>query len=73
MGDVSSTIASSALPPDRLIVRVLKLWVRSLKGNANATPSAYVKRITRTREETTSRSKTVSIDQVDARMGLAHR
>ena len=34
MGDVSSTIASSALPPGRLIVRVLKLWVRSLKGNA---------------------------------------
>src|ERR1700687_2260100 len=34
MGDVSSTIASSALPPGRLIVRVLKQWVRSLKGNA---------------------------------------
>ena len=37
MGDVSSTIASSTLPPGRLIVRVLKQWVRSLKGNA--TPS----------------------------------
>ena len=34
MGDVPSTIASSALPPGRLIVRVLKQWVRSLKGNA---------------------------------------
>ena len=34
MGDVSSTIASSTLPPGRLIVRVLKQWVRSLKGNA---------------------------------------
>src|ERR1700687_3674986 len=34
MGDVSSTIASSALPPGRLIVRVLKQWVRSLQGNA---------------------------------------
>jgi len=33
-GDVSSTIASSTLPPGRLIVRVLKQWVRSLKGNA---------------------------------------
>ena len=72
-GDVSSTIASSTLPPGRLIVRVLKLWVRSLKGNANATPSAHIERITRTREETTSRSKTVSIDRVDASMGLAHR
>ena len=57
MGDVSSTIASSALPPGRLIVRVLKLWVRSLKGNANATPSAHIERITRTQEETTSKSK----------------
>jgi hypothetical protein len=47
--------------------------VRSLKGNANATPSAHIERITRTREETTSRSKTVSIDQVDAAMSLAHR
>ena len=34
VGEVSSTIASSALPPGRLIVRVLKQWVRSLQGNA---------------------------------------
>src|SRR5215472_5220443 len=34
VGDVSSTIASSALPPGRLIVRVLSGGVRSLKGNA---------------------------------------
>ena len=34
---------------------------------------SLIERITRTREETTSRSKTVSIDQVDASMGLAHR
>ena len=32
--DVPSTIASSTLPPGRLIVRVLKLWARSLKGDA---------------------------------------
>jgi len=42
-------------------------------GQRDATPSAHIERITRTREETTSRSKTVSIDQVDASMGLAHR
>jgi hypothetical protein len=47
--------------------------VRSLKGQRHATPSAHIKRITRTQEETTSRSKTVSIDQVDASMSLAHR
>ena len=34
MGDVSSTIASSTLPPGRLIVRVLKPWVRSFENNA---------------------------------------
>ena len=73
MGDVSSTIASSTLPPGRLIVRVLKLWVRSLKGNATPGRALHIERITRTREETTSRSKTVSIEQVDASMGLAHR
>jgi len=43
------------------------------QGRRHATPSAHIKRITRTREETTSRSKMVSIDQVDASMGLAHR
>jgi len=43
------------------------------QGQRYATPSAHIKRITRTLEETTSTSKTVSIDQVDASMGLAHR
>jgi hypothetical protein len=43
------------------------------QGQRHATPSAHIERITRTREETTSRSKTVSINQVDASMGLAHR
>src|SRR5262249_6461777 len=58
MGDVSSTIASSALPPGRLIVRVLKLWVRSLKGQRERHADALtIERITRTQEETTSRSK----------------
>ena len=56
-GDASSTIASSALPPGRLIVRVLSGGVRSLKGNATPrralTSSASLAR----GEETTSRSK----------------
>jgi len=43
------------------------------QGQRDTTPSAHIERITRTREETTSRSKTVSIDQIDASMGLAHR
>ena len=72
MGDVSSTIASSALPPGRLIVRVLS----SGREASRATPH-HAERSHRAHhshaEETTSRSKTVSIDQVDASMGLAHR
>jgi hypothetical protein len=32
-----------------------------------------MERITRTQEETASRSKAVGIDRVDAAMGLAHR
>ena len=56
MGDVSSTIASSALPPGRLIVRVLSGGCEASRQRY-ATLSAHIERITRTREETTSKSK----------------
>jgi hypothetical protein len=46
--------------------------VRSLWGNANATPSAHIERITRAQEETL-RDTSYGIDRVDASMGLAHR
>ena len=72
MGDVSSTIASSALPPGRLIVRVLKQWVRRLKGDATprrALNQAHHSHAGRNNFE----KQTVGIDQVDAAKGLAHR
>src|SRR5262245_21686808 len=34
VGSVSSAIAPSALPPGRLIARVLKQWLRRLQGDA---------------------------------------
>ena len=72
MGDVSSTIASSTLPPGRLIVRVLKQMGAKPQGQRDATPSAHIERIIRAQEETLQEAK-VSIDRVDASMGLAHR
>jgi len=47
------------------------------RETSRATPphvdALYIKRLTRTQEETTSRGKTVSIDRVDAAKGLAQR
>ena len=56
MGDVSSTIASSTLPPGRLIVRALSGGCEASRATRRHAERS-VERITRTREETTSRSK----------------
>jgi len=56
VGDVSSTIASSALPPGRLIVRVLSSGCEASRATRRHAERSH-ERITRTQEETTSRSK----------------
>ena len=71
-GDVSSTIASSALPPGRLIVRVLSGGCEA----SRATPR-HAERSHRAHHSHAGRNnfekQIVGIDQVDAAMGLAHR
>ena len=72
MGDVSSTIASSALPPGRLIVRVLSSGCeasRATRRHAERSHRAHHSHAGRNNFE----KQTVGIDQVDAAMGLAHR
>ncbi len=71
-GDVSSTIASSALPPGRLIVRVLSSGCeasRATRRHAERSHQAHHSHAGRNNFE----KQTVGIDQVDAAKGLAHR
>ena len=71
-GDVSSTIASSALPPGRLIVRVLSGGCeasRATRRHAERSQRAHHSHAGRNNFE----KQTVGIDQVDAAKGLAQR
>jgi len=71
-GDVSSTIASSALPPGRLIVRVL-----SGGCEASGATRRHAERSQRAHHSHAGRNnfekQTVGIDRVDAAKGLAQR
>jgi hypothetical protein len=72
-GSVSSAIASSALPPGQLIACVLSNGREASGATPRHADALCIERITRTREEIASISKTVSIDRVDAATGLARR
>jgi len=72
VGDVSSTIASSALPPGRLIVRVLSSGCeasRATRRHAERSHRAHHSHAGRNNLE----KQTVGIDRVDAAKGLAQR
>jgi hypothetical protein len=72
LGDVSSTIASSALPPGRLIVRVLSGGCEA--SRATRTPRrALTSSASLARRKKQLREAKFSIDLVDAAKGLAHR